>query len=585
MSTQRLRSKTLETTGKTVIGTMGLAFFLALGVVPPAKAEAAIVEKASAELGQTAVGTGMVVDLSRLPQVSTGANLALPPPAPRKGVSEAEYAKRKAEAMGSFSAAPTNESGLPPAGSTPGILTPSTSVQIPGLQQQGGIAPSDMALAVSGSWVVQAVNSQIAVWSKAGTLQLGFPKSLGGAGGFFPGATADIGDPRAFYDWNRGRFVVVADDFTGGRMWLAASQSSDPRGLWNIYSFAPWGAANCRSSVASCPDFPMVGFDDTTIYLSLNFFPAAGGFSDWVLLLPKSQIYANQGFTYNFWFNLSFGGLVDTVQPVVLQGSSEHPRAGFAINSRNFAFGGGQCSTAPCNGLIVWAFSNNLTTTGSPGPEISAVSVATANDYRLPSNANQPGGAFSIDTGDVRISATPNYHAGLISAALNTNGSDGHSHVLWFQVRPFLNDNNPRCTGTFNNLCPGIIGAQLVNEDCYFCAGQGAAGSTYYGAVQPNDAGDLTMVFVYSDNNIFPESAYVSRRTTLQPNIMHDNGLVLCGNASFWGGGRWGDYSATASDIANAKQNYMWFSAMNSTPGGRWGACIGRNGFTAINQP
>jgi len=233
--------------------------------------------------------------------------------------------------------------------------------------------------------------------------------------------------------------------------------------------------------------------------------------------------------------------------------------------------------------LVIWAFSNNLQVAGSPGPVFSAVSVPTSNNYRFPASASQPGGAFSVDTGDVRISGSPTYHAGLINASLNTNGADGRSHVLWFQVRPFLNDGAAVCTGAFLNKCAQVVAAEIVNEDCYFCGGQGAAGSTYYGALAPNDAGDLTMVFVYSDNNIFPESAYVSRRVTQVRNTMHDNGLALCGNASFWGGGRWGDYSAVAGDLTTTTS--MWFSAMNTTAGGRWGACIARNGFTAVNQP
>jgi hypothetical protein len=64
---------------------------------------------------------------------------------------------------------------------------------------------------------------------------------------------------------------------------------------------------------------------------------------------------------------------------------------------------------------------------------------------------------------------------------------------------------------------------------------------------------------------------------------MHDNGIVLCGNASFWSGGRWGDYSAAAGDLSGT--GFMWFSAMNTTAGGHWGACIAKNGFSAINQP
>lgn len=560
--------------------------FVLLGVAVNSLALAA--PQATGDLGHGTMPPGRSVNLSTLPQMAPlAAERVLLPPKPRNGVDEAEYQRRKDAAAKNFlQQAPANINNIGPAPTQPqsGQLTPGANFISAGLQQVGGTVPSDMALAVSNSWVVQVVNSQILVINKTGVVQAGFPKALGGTSGFFSGATTDIGDPRAFFDWKSNRFVVVADDFTGGRMWLAASSTADPRGLWNVYSFNPWGASNCRVKGQVCQDFPMIGFDDNTIYLGLNLFPATGSVSDWMLLLPKAKIYANAGFSFNFWSNLSWGGVrVDTVQPVTPLDRQEHSRAGFAINTFNINFGGGQCSATPCNGLIVWAFSNNLQAVGSPGPVLSAVLVATANNYSLPANANQPGSAFSIDSGDVRISASPTFHAGLINVSATTNGPDGHAHVLWFQVRPFLNDGAATCTGAFLNKCAQVVAAEIANEDCYFCGGQGAAGSTYMGALAPDDAGDLTMVFVYSDNNIFPESAYVSRRVTQVRNTMHDNGLALCGNASFYSGFRWGDYSAAAGDLTGTTS--VWFSAMNTTAGGQWGACIAKNGFSAVNQP
>jgi hypothetical protein len=559
-----------------------MVFAAALGSISPAQAQqAGSTPQATAGQDRKDEG-GLKVDLSFRPRMTAEeATQILPPPEPR-GVSEEEFMARKANASRLFAApsAPT-EAGPAPRAVT--LETPGAQV-IVGQSQIGTITPPDMAIAVSASYVVQVVNSSIAVYNKAGTIQSGFPKSLKS---LFPGSTGDVGDPRAFYDWSSNRFVIVADDFSGGVMWLAASASDNPTGLWNIYSFGPWGRANCRQAGSACADFPTLGYDDTTIYLGVNFFLSTGGVSDYVLLLPKANIYAGSGFGYNYWFNLSWGGTaVDTVQPVTLLSPSEHPRAGFAINSFNINFGNGQCSSSTgCNGLVVWAFSNNLQAAGSPGPEFSAVLVPTANNYHFPAQANEPGCANCIDTDDVRISGTPVYHAGVISASLNTNGRDNHSHVLWFQVHPTLNDNDPRCGGAFVNACPQIIGAQLINEDCYFCGGQGASGSTYYGTLIPDVGGNLTMVFNYSDNNINPESAYASRRATQTVNTMHDSGIVLCGGITGYHQGRWGDYTAAVGDLSSPSQGYMWFSAMHVIAQGNWGTCIGRNGFTAANQP
>jgi hypothetical protein len=93
------------------------------------------------------------------------------------------------------------------------------------------------------------------------------------------------------------------------------------------------------------------------------------------------------------------------------------------------------------------------------------------------------------------------------------------------------------------------------------------------------------MVFSYSDDQTFPESAYVSRRATQAVNTMHDAGFVMCGGASAYSQGRWGDYSAAAPDLTSAQTNAMWYSALNVLAGGNWGTCIGSSSFTSPNQP
>jgi len=286
-----------------------------------------------ADLGQGGISAAIQVNMADVPAGIP--KTVLPPPEPRSGVSKEEYNARKAQAAKGLALAPSGVKGAAPANPI-GRQVPGAGPVFAGQSELGGIAPADMAVAVSPSYVVQLVNESIAVYNKSGVIQAGFPKSLSA---FFGNNTGDIGDVRAFYDWNKSRFVVLADDFTAGVIHLAASATNNPLGAWHQYTFAPWGAANCRSATAACPDFPQLGYDDTTIYLGINFFNASGAVSDWVLLLPKAKIYAGAGFGYNFWFNLSWGGvLVDTVHPSVPLAGSEHPRAGLAVNSFNINF-------------------------------------------------------------------------------------------------------------------------------------------------------------------------------------------------------------------------------------------------------
>ncbi len=536
----------------------------------------------SGTLGQSVVRAPVTADLSSVRQMTPEeAAVAKAPPHARGPLSATEYLAAKDKAAKTPVARPGGAAAAN-VGPAPvrqvGRETPGAAIVFSGQSEQGGVAPSDMALAVSPTWVVQVVNSTISVYDKSGNIQTGFPKSLGA----FVGGSGDNGDPRAFYDWAYNRFVVEVDDFTNGLTYMATSATADPRGSWHIYSFAPWGAADCRTNGATCNDFPMIGFDDTTIYLSLNIFPGAGGYSAWMLMLPKSTMYNGGGFSYRYFSNLTFNGVLqDSVQPVSLLTAKEHPRAGFAVNSHDH-FANNQCSTA-CNGIVVWAFSNTLDL-GNPLPEASAVLVPTANSYTFPAGGNEPGCAHCVDTGDARISAMPKYHDGKITAALETAGSDAEYHLLWFQLAPTLNDNDPRCTGAFVNRCPQVTGATMINEDCFYCGGQAASGGSYYAALAPDVGGDLTMVYSFSDNNTYPSSVYTGRRATQATNTMHDAGIYMCTSSTTWSG-RWGDYNAAAGDITLPSQDYQWFSADNVLSSGNWGSCIGKNGFTNVIQP
>src|ERR1700730_11612095 len=106
----------------------------------------------------------------------------------------------------------------------------------------GGCQPPDMAIAASSNFVVQGVNTSIAVYSPTGTLLPGWPKD---SNTFFgipaPGWCSPNGpftsDPRAFYDPIDGRFWVGMLEIEGPlinacgvvtKYWAAVSATEDP---------------------------------------------------------------------------------------------------------------------------------------------------------------------------------------------------------------------------------------------------------------------------------------------------------------------------------------------------------------------
>src|SRR5207249_3854574 len=82
-----------------------------------------------------------------------------------------------------------------------------------------GCQPPDHGIAASATFVVQTVNTSIAVYNTSGTLQVGFPKSLQAFAGVPAPTPAGcdaahgnqpfLTDPRALYDPVSGRFFVA----------------------------------------------------------------------------------------------------------------------------------------------------------------------------------------------------------------------------------------------------------------------------------------------------------------------------------------------------------------------------------------
>jgi hypothetical protein len=595
MPTTNDRGRTLRRVCASRKLTIASALMLILGV---ASLAAQISQPEGAPTAQSGMATSTqaaaVVQMSAIPQITAATAAAAAAPPPRSGVSEAVYRARKAAAA---AAAPMygGEVGGPPAAapldSTQfpiGIETPAATKSFAGLNENcGGVIPSDQALAASPTYVVQVINSCITVLNKTGgATQLGFPKSLLA---FFTLAprTAFLGDPRALYDQKFNRFVVLAEDFNSGLMYVNISQTINPLGGWWQYVLSIPTAVS-----TDFPDFPTLSVGRDILYLGATLFHLNNTFTSAVGFYPRAKMYAGQAIgTFNFGFNFNVGGVeVDTLQPALTY--TDYPRAGFMVNSFNINFGGGQCSTG-CNGLVVWAVSNALWVSGTPGVEITGAVVPTANTYFLPPNALQSGctsptALCALDTGDTRISGQVTFDSGTLWGSLNTKRSGNNtSTVLWFQLRPYLNDNDARCTGAFLNKCPQITGVDILNEDCYFCGGRGNSGSDFYGTVVPDAEGNATMVAAYSDLSNHPGVYYVSRRVTQAKNTMHDAGIFLFNGLTFYqqldqfNRNRWGDYTAAEVDSTNA----FWFAGQYSAASGIWSTRIGKNAFTAINQP
>ncbi len=535
-----------------------------------------------------------VVDMQQAPSVANMPVSHLPPqalPVPAWNPNVYKQLKTLAAHNNNAPVASTVQSALPNA--TGSVDTPTVSKKFQGMADSASICPPlgcqppDQALAASTSWVLQGVNTSFAVYSTAGTLQSGWPKS---AQSFFgvpnPGSCDPNGpyltDPRAFYDPNDGRFwtaILQVEGVSGRtqncpfltRYWIAVSQTSDPRGLWNIYAF------DMSGGTTNDADYTMFGFDQQAIYFSGNMFNQALTAYEYAEIfgVNKSLMEAGSSVTAFGFRNLSVTAtrtvLVDTVQPVETEARKYGgPNGGVFINS----FNGGEvhqfngdpfgddCISSSCHGLAVWT----MTKPGTSSATLSFTFVDTAH-YILPPSSDEPGCTQCVDSLDTRVSGTPPYHNGDLSFALETgvnNGSQIVPAILWGQVVPAINDD-----GT-------LAGATLFQQGYYAYAGDTSAS---FGALMPDADGDLFMVFELMSSSIKPEVVYTARRVALSLGIFHDGGIVLRAGNARTTNFRWGDYEATSYD--GFSSNKVWFAGEYSPSNGDWSTFIGKDQFCA----
>jgi hypothetical protein len=527
----------------------------------------------TARLGSSAtIGAARSVVLGDLPKATIAELAAHPEPnRPLDGLTDAQYEAKKRAALKRWPIIHTGKEGpAPTKAPTPGFDF--AFFAIDQAQGCGGCEPPDMALAVSENFVVQIVNTAIAVYDKRGNLQSGFPKSINAFFGL--NSSTYTTDPRAFYDWANHRFVLVmlteSDPFGGdnvGSLLIAASQGHDPRLGWNTY-----GPAFQIGNTGECPDYPTLGDDANNwasgvtkggIYVGINQFGPApnacgGGFiGNYMFLLPKDAIYSGAGFGFQFYQNFTVGGtLVDTVEPYNVTDRAARPSSVLLMNSFNMLFGD------PSNGLEVWAITSPFN-----GPSLSAAFVNTNFNYYFPPRADESGCGGCIETLDKRLSGQVKYHAGSLWGALETGVPNvAGGHILWFEIVPQL-DINANVTSALDR-----------REDCFFCGGQGTNGSSFFGDLQPNADNDVAMIYEFSDDNSFPGVALTARRVNFG-GLMDSAGNYLAAGQGFYGGARWGDYEATAPDNTIATCPLLWIAGEESEAAGSWGTSIGAVDF------
>jgi hypothetical protein len=437
------------------------------------------------------------------------------------------------------------------------------------------VEPPDQALAVGNGYVLEAVNTTMAIYNKSGTM-LGAPTSLNQ---FFTHdhqydlLTGNIGaflsDPSAYYDpvakrWFLSILEVDLDPITGAfdpshtSVLLAVTQSSDPTGAWWIYEV--------NTTAIGLPDYPMIATDANGVYISVNSFafPDFEFQGAYIYAVQKAALISGAPSPNIVQVGSLLNDFGATVQPATIP-----PGGAFSTT------GGGTeyfMSTLDFDGtldnqIVVWALSNT-SSLNAPTPSLTLThKVVNTQDYGFPPPAEQHAGVNPLGQliGEPLETIASNddamhqvvYANGMLWGAAHTivksSNQQLRTGLAYFIIQPSLSAGNLQATV----VKQGYVSVQ--NNSCLMPS----MGITKDGLG--------VMTFTITGPDFYPTVAYAridTKHGAGPAQIVASGGVPLdgfSGYSLFGGGGvaRWGDYSACAVDDATGE---VWFAGETTIP-------------------
>jgi hypothetical protein len=428
----------------------------------------------------------------------------------------------------------------PANGGVPPLSTSFTGIGFTGLR------PPDPHIAAGPNHLVAIVNSDWAIFNKAGTKLF----QVSGFSWFSPvNSVSFIFDPKIIYDVYNNRWILLYH-VTGSNYakWLiSASLTSDPSGCWYLYAQDNRLNGSVVSSPTNWADYTDISTDGTYTYLSGNQF----GFSPQsfyyvkVRALRNSELYSGAVAGWVDYWNLfqANGDRAFTLRPAYNFGSA--PPYQYLANSH----------WPEDDQITMWGFRDPF----SPTPEVVWQGIPV-NYYSFPPDARQPVlPNCYIDTIDSRIMGV-SWRDGSLWAVQNEGRNWGTRYAS--ALRLYHID-----TTSWALLDDITYGEDSVD---YFD-----------GAVMEDANGNLAVVFGRSSGTINPGAYY-----SLKPaagSVILPPGTLKAGASHYnpSGGGctptgrgeRWGDYGGNWIDPTDHLT--FWIFHEYAASATQWGTWVG----------
>jgi len=439
------------------------------------------------------------------------------------------------------------------------------------------LEPPDQGLCTDGTFVMEAINLAAAVYDATSHKMLAGPVYLNDLFGVDP---ADFtSDPRCYFDPPTQRWFVTLTDLGSATnattdILVAVSQSSDPRGSYNLYAFDTTN----DGFISSCPCFgdqPLIGADTNGFYISTNAFGATS--------FGGAQIYALSKLA----LVLGIAPFGVHITPLPAPGGppfpySVHPALspdgqGDPANGGTEYFVSSFDITSELNQKVsVWAMTNTDTLAAQLGiPGFTTVTVSTES-YVVPILASQKAGPIplgkslgqpesTLDPDDQRMQIVT-FADGSLWSSVGTAiqvGAKVLDGAAYFVIKPAWKN--------------GVLHATVAKQ------GYVATNNNHllYPAIGVTEGGEGAMVFTLTGPDYFPSAAYIPISTggtasairLAAKGVKPEDGFSCY--PDFGPPCRWGDYS-----WAVTANNSVWIATEYIGPKPRdefanWGTFIG----------
>ena len=415
-------------------------------------------------------------------------------------------------------------------------VSPSTSGVVVGKNFPGislnnsscGCAPPDVQDAVGGSQVVEMVNLEGKIWTKAGAVVSSFKLSS-----FFITGTDFISDPKVIYDNLSGRWFASILDVTTSTIHVAVSKNASASGTWVVYSVG-------GSPAGDFPDQPILGVSTNLVVFGGNeYVTSTGAFvGGQVWALNKSTM-----LTGAFTYYSTFGPHASWF--------SMHPVHSISAASKEYVV-----MTTGTKTVDVFNLTGRPSATTSA--HLSGATAITVGTFSLPPVAPQKGTTKKIDTSDNRV-----------------QDAVWRNNTLWMTYdtgcTPYFDTSTRACVEV---LQLSTLGKPFSVQDFTLNLSK-----TYlfYGSVGLDGSLNVVVSFGYSNASVFPgfdATAHLSSGapgshlafTTLIKGTA--SATVACNSKSVC---RWGDYYGAGADPVSP---YIWVAGEYVTTKTHWATYI-----------